>query len=236
MADDPKDKDKPTTFSQDEVDALVTERLASAKAEGDTAFKNLWDEAKAAKEKLRAFDGIDPVEHKKMKDSIQALEQSSKAKKAGITAEELDKMRAEIRTDLEGEYAAVTTRAETLSAENRTLKLDNVVKAEMAKAGVRAERLDALYKLTAEDYDLTEDGVPIVTARPGKEVSKYVAEDLGKEYPEFFKGSGSSGGGSSKSSGGAPGTVTTIASTDISKHADGLLDGSVVIEGWPASP
>lgn len=222
-----------TVYTQDQVDELVTERLASAKAEGDKAFESLWGEAKAAKEKLRAFDGVDAAEYKTLKEQLKALEQKDKADKAGITAEELAKMRAEMRADVEGEYSGLKTRAEELATENRTLKLDNVVKATMSKVGVRAERLDALYRLTKEHYDLTDDGQPLVKLRPGKEVEKYVAEDLAKEYPEFFRGSGSSGSGASRSAGGAGDHVRTIAAGDSKAFLDnleGIAKGRVTVQ------
>jgi hypothetical protein len=223
------------TFTEDEVAAQVEEKLAAAKAEGDKAFQKLWDEAKQAKALAKKFEGLDPDEIRTLKQRFTELEQQKKAEKAGITSEQLDKMRLEIRADLEREYSPVKARVESLSTENRTLKLDNVVKGVMAKNGVRAERVDALYRLTAHDYDLTDDGQPMVKGRLGTPVDKYVLEDLSKAYPEFYQGSGSSGGGASKSNAGGAGGVRVIAAPVGGRFGkdfdpEALSKGTAIIE------
>lgn len=226
MADDAK------TYTAAEVDALVKDSLAKAKAEGDTAFQNLWTEAKAAKEKLRAFDGVDPEEAKTLKQRYAELEQQKKAEKAGITSAQLDKMRSEIAADYESKYAPIKSTAEKLAQENRSLKLDTKIKDFMGKNGVRAERIDALFRLTSSDYDLTEDGVPMVKSKMGTPVEKYIAEDLSKLYPEFFVGTGSSGGGASKSTGGAGGVKTVQQGDQAAFMANlkGIADGTVKVQ------
>ena len=84
----------------------------------------------------------------------------------------------------------------------------------MSKSGVRAERVDALFRLTGDQFDLTEDGQPMLRDRMGTPVEKFITDDLSKAYPEFFTGTGSSGGGASKSAGGASGNPRTIAAND----------------------
>jgi len=202
------------TFTPEEVEALVTEKLAAAKAEGDTAFQNLWDEAKAAKAKLKAFEGMDPQEIRKKLDAYEKLEVEHKATKAGVTSQELERLRAEVRTDLEKEYAPFKGKVDALGQELRELRLDNVVKGVYAANGVRGDRVAALFKLTRDQYDLTDDGKPMLVERPGTELAKFVQDDLAKEYPEFFEGSGASGGGASKSAAGGGGAVRQIAASD----------------------
>lgn len=219
----------PKTYTQEEVDALVTEKLAALKGEQDEAFKNLWNEAKEAKARLKEVGDVDEV--KALRQRYAELEQQKKADKAGITAAELERLRAEVRQDLEKEYAEVKSLAETLRGENRELKLDNVVKNVMGKAGVRPERIDSLYKLVAHEFDLTDDGKPMLKNRMGTAVDKWVTEDLVKEYPEWFLGSGSSGGGASKSTSGASGTrvVSRDDSNAFLSNIEGVAKGSVEV-------
>ena len=202
------------TYTQEELDTMVQEKLAEAKAEGDTAFQKLWNEAKTAKTRAKAFEGLNPDEVRERLERLAQLELESKAGKAGLTSEQLTKMREEVRADLAKEYEPFRVKAEDLGKQVRELRLDNVVKSEMGKHGVRADRVDALFRLSRDDFDLTDDGVPMIRERPGTEVGKYITDALATAYPEFFEGTGSSGGGASKPSGGAGGGARTIAADD----------------------
>jgi hypothetical protein len=219
-------------FTQEQVDALVAEKLAEVKGENDEAFKNLWNEAKAAKERAKSWDGLDPDEVRTQLDELKELKQSKKAAKAGITGEQLEKLRHEMREDLEKEYSPFKTQAETLAGKVRALQLDNVVKTMMGKNGVRAARVDALFKLTADQFDLTDDGELMLKDSPGKDPEKFIAESLPEMWPEFYEGSGSSGGGASKSAGGAGGRPRTITKGDndaFIANLEGIADGSVTV-------
>lgn len=202
------------TFTQAEVDAMVADANKALEANRNKAL----DQLKALE---RKYEGVDPEEYKKLRETVATLETKAKAEKAGLTSEELAKLRNDVRAEVERQYAAdmqagtkVFPWAASLAQENRALKLDNVVKTEMAKGGARAERIDALFRLTADRFDLTDDGKPMLRTSPGIEVGKYVADELRKEYPEFYNGSGSSGGGASKSTAGGGGSPSTIAATD----------------------
>lgn len=201
-------------FTQEQVDAMVAEANKALEANRNKAL----DQLKALE---RKYDGVDPEEYRKLRETVATLETKAKAEKAGLTSEELSKLRNDVRAEVERQYAAdmqagvkVFPWAGQLAQENRSLKLDNVVKTEMAKGGARAERIDALFRLTADRFDLTDDGKPMLRTSPGIEVGKYVADELRKEYPEFYNGSGSSGGGASKSTAGGGGSPSTIAATD----------------------
>lgn len=223
--------DEPKTYTAAEVDTFVKDSLAKAKAEGDTAFGKLWEEAKTAKERAKAFEGLDPEEAKAAKAKIIELEQQKKAEKVGITSEQLEKMRNDIRQDLEKDYSPFKSKAETLAAENRGLKLDTKVKDFMGKNGVRAERIDALFRLTGDQYDLTEDGAPILKGRMGTPIEKFIAEDLSKQYPEFFVGTGSSGSGASKSTaGGQGGKVVSNDGSDFLKNVAAISKGEMTVK------
>lgn len=188
------------TYTQAELD----EQIAGLKSKND----ELLAAQRSLNAKLKTFDGVDLEALKASHTRLAELEQELKAKKDGVTAEQLNKIRVEVRTDLEKEYAPKLQLLDTLAKENRSLKLDTVVKDLMGKNGVRAERIDALFRLAGEKFDLTADGKPMVK-ESGKDVVKFIAEDLAKEYPELFSGSGSSGGGSGGSTGRptAPGKV-----------------------------
>jgi hypothetical protein len=91
-------------------------------------------------------------------------------------------VKAEVLKELEPDLEA----GKKSIAENRTLKLDNQVKSLFAKAGVRGERADALWKLTADRYDLTADGKPMLKDKPGVEIEKYLADDGEEGVPRVL--------------------------------------------------
>ncbi len=220
------------TYTQEQLDV----ELADSKTKlvtSETKISEFRETNIDLMKRLKKLDGIDPNEYRDMQTRLAELEQKSKADKAGITKEELDKLRADVRTDLRKEFEPVLTERDTLKGEVRTLRLDNVIKSEMGEAGVRAERLDALFRLTGERFELTEDGAPMLKNHPGTEISKYIGEELIQEYPEFFVSSGSSGGGASKSAGGAGGASKTIPSGDddaFLANLDEIAEGKVKVD------
>ena len=217
-----------TTFTKEELDAAVAERNKALEAKRD----ELLSEVKAVKDRLKAFDGVDPSEFRSLKTKLVELEQVKKAQEKGISSQDLEKMRVEVRQDLDKEYGPLKSQLEQAQGEVRTLRLDNVVKQQMAEAGVRSKRIDALYRLTADHFDLTDDGQPMVKVRPGTEPVKYVADVLSEEYPEFFEGSGSSGGGASKSVASGSGNVRTVTLGDMDgfmANLEGIASGKVKV-------
>jgi DNA repair exonuclease SbcCD ATPase subunit len=205
------------TYTQEEVEAQIAEATKALEAKRD----ELLNELKPLKSKMRELDGVDAKRYREMEARLAELEQQKNADKAGLTSEALAKLRADVEADVLKRLAADADAglkaipwAADLARENRALKLDSVVKAEMAKGGARAERIDALFRLTQDRYDLTDDGKPVLKDKPALELSKYVADELRKEYPEFYNGSGSSGGGASKSNAGGGGSPKTIAADD----------------------
>ena len=164
---------------------------------------------------------------------VAELETAAAADKAGITKADLDQMRATVRKQLEAEYEPLKTENEGLKTRVRTLLLDNVVKASMGANGVRADRVDTLFKLTDDRFDLTDDDKPMLKGAPGKDVGKYIAEELEQEYPELYAASGSSGGSASKSvSSGGGGRVKTIARDDgpgFLANVDKIASGEVKV-------
>ena len=220
-----------TTFKQADIDAAVTEALAGAKSKDDVAFQNLWKEGKEAKAALKAFEGLDPKEAKSALAKLKELETAAKAGELDVGKDQLEAIRKDVISDLEGEYLPLKADNETLKGGLRELQLDNQVKIIMAKQGVRAERIDTLFRLAADKFDLDDDGEPMLAGHPGKDVPKYITEVLGEEYPEFWPSSGSSGGGASKSTGGAGGQ-RSIALSDkdaISANLEDIASGKVTV-------
>lgn len=135
---------------------------------------------------------------------VKELEEAAAGKKVGLTEEEIEKFKTEMRADLTEEYKGkleeLGKKVEGLSgvdAENRGLKLDHAVKARMLakEIGVRGDRVDDLFNLARSEFDLTEDGKPKLTKHPGKTLDGFLGEDLKKRYPEFYIGTKASGGG-----------------------------------------
>jgi hypothetical protein len=214
------------SFTPEDVQALREERAALLAKRDE-----LLTEVRTSKTKLRAFEGIDPEEHRTLKQRLSDIETQEKAQKSGITGAELDKLKAEVRKQLEEEYTPYRANAEKYAAEIRGLRLDSVVKTEMARAGVKGDRIDALFRLTSSDYDLTEDGKPILKDNIGLEIGKYIREDVLKLYPEWFEGSGSSGGGASKSVAGGGGTRVIPAGDNAAflANVENIASGKVTV-------
>lgn len=124
----------------------------------------------------------------------------------GVTEEVLKTIRQEVRAELEEEFAPIKTELETAKKSMRELQLDSAVQGIMGSkdVGVRSERTKDLWRLVKDEFDLTDDGKPMVKDKPGTEVGKYLADAVKKRYPEFFQASAASGGGAA----GAGGTGT----------------------------
>lgn len=126
---------------------------------------------------------------------LDEMKQKGKAEEHGMTEEELEQLRADVRESVEKEYEDRYGDYDDVRAENRSLKLDQRVKALAAEHGVRGERLDKWWRLHQDRFDLTDDGKPMVKGRPGIEVTSFISDDLKEEVPEFYEGTKMDGGG-----------------------------------------
>lgn len=136
--------------------------------------------------------------------ALRKAEAEAKAKASGLSDEQIANIRADLRREIESEYEPVKAQAQTadaLAAENRALLLDNKVKATMAAKGVRADRIEALFKVAGDRFDLTADKSPMLKDQPGVGIDGYIADTLKAEYPEFFEGTKATGSGAPGSSG-----------------------------------
>lgn len=117
------------------------------------------------------------------------LEQQLKDKAKGLTDEEIAAQRKReeelTRPHLE-ENAA-------LKAELRKLKLDGNVQKMLLEAGADAKRMDRLYKLVGERFDLSDSGTPVLKDKPTEKLPDYIANVLAPEFSEYFLAKGKSG-------------------------------------------
>lgn len=215
----------PDTFSREQLDELVKERLAEVKAEQDKAFANLWEEGKQAKARAKELEA-----------KLAELQQQKQAEKAGLTTEHLEKLRADVRKTLEQEYAPVVEEKKTLAEQLaeatdkvRSLQLDSRVKAQMGQLGVRSDRIDTLFRLERDRFGLTDDGQPMLKEEPTADIGKYISERLRSEYPEWFNGSGASGSGAPRSGVGDAGKpVISMSDGDaFLRNVDKIAKGEV---------
>jgi hypothetical protein len=183
----------PTFASLDEVpDAFRSEyELVDGKAVSKDFRELRTAAAKERAEREAATKALKDAE-KRLAD----LEAAAKAKSEGISDEKL----AALRDELEKKLAPERQRAEAAESKLRALQLDATLKSLMASkdVGVRAERIDTLWRLIGPEYDLTDGGTPILKADPTADVAKSLAGRV-KEFPEFFVAPDASGGGATGS-------------------------------------
>lgn len=145
----------------------------------------------------------------KAADALRESEAKAEASKAGVTDEVLKKIRDDAEKAAGEKYKPIVTEAETLKAENRTLKLDNVVKGMLADAHFLPERLDDAMRLHGAEFDLTADGKPMVKAEPAKDIKKHIAA-IAKARPEWVAGTRAAGGGAAGVTTAAEGTGADV--------------------------
>lgn len=172
----------------------------SPKPADDGGLKSALDEERTKREAAEKLA-------KKAADELRKTENRLKAEAAGLTQEQQEKMRADLKAELDAEYAPLKDAAaerERLAAENRTLKLDNTVQSLLGTAGFLAEKIEKVWTLEKGAFDLTADGKPMVKDKPGVDVSKYIADTIVKAYPEWVRGTQASGGGAKGGTGTTP--------------------------------
>lgn len=243
MADDAKD-DKAgdvTTYTQDQLDTKMAERDASEaglKANRD----ELLGELKALQDKHKAFDGIDPEEHKAL------IEAKADAVKKKAEDEGDWQARENQLVELHGKETD-TLKAELVETKSTIEKLlvDSVAVAAIAEAKgsskVLLPHVKQHVKVAQKDGEYTvhvvdANGVQRFSDGNGTAmtITNLVAEMReDAEFARNFEGSGSSGGGSAKSTGGASGGITYIDKSEVANYQDGLIDGTVRVEGWAST-
>ncbi len=229
------------TFTQEEVDALVSETTAGLKSQQTT----LLDEAKKAKTALAAFDGFDLEEFTRLKEA----EEVAKRQKA------LGEGDWKTLEHNQNEAHGKVVEAHGVQLAERDAHIDklvgalqkHLVDAELTKA-ISAAKGDAALLLpharafvqtreTDEGFEVfvtDEKGTPLVSDGQGTPMTmaQLVEGKLVDEYPRAFEGTGSSGGGASKSSAGGQRIAGTIAADDggsFMDNLDGIAEGKIQV-------
>ena len=237
MADEPNTSGSAATYSQEQLTAAIEEKIAGLKANRDEVLK----EAKAAKERLKAFEGVDPDEHKRLKLEAEALV----VKKA--TAEGDFKA---LEKQLIDRHAAEVAGRDTKIAKMQKAIEQRLVQAELRKAigekGGLADMADLLLEYGARNVRVkeTDDGFeayvvdgagnPMIADGKGTpmDIAGFVESTLMQKYPRAFAGTGSSGSGAAKSNAGGGGAKVIAAGDNNAFLANlkGIADGSVRVQ------
>lgn len=184
----------PTFDTQDDVPepfrSLYEERDGKWHPKPDDAAEQLAATLADEKAKREAAEKLAT----KTANELKKLQRKAEAGDHGLTDEQLTKLREDIRAEVMEEVGPDLEKAKQALAENRTLKLDNQVKAMAAEAGFLPTKLNDLWKLKGDEFDLTDDGKPMVKGKPGTDPKKHI-EAIAKSMPEWVQGTKASGGG-----------------------------------------
>lgn len=149
--------------------------------------------SKALKEEREAREAAEGVARKAAKEAADAAAKAQ-AVAAGMTDEKLKALYASVEENIRKENEPKLKELDGLRAENRKLKLTDVVKGQFRTAGALPAKLDDFWKLHGDEFDLTSDGKPMVKAEPGKDIAKHVTAIV-KSRPEWVQGTKAAGGG-----------------------------------------
>lgn len=228
------------TYTQDEFDAAVAERIA-AETEGlKKNQKELLQEAKAAKARLAAYEGIDPEEHKRLKQAADEAERKRLQGEGDFKA-----LEAQLVKKYEGELDKERGISKGMRSAMEKHLIDSAAIAELAKVSdsprLLLPHIRSRMKVVEHDGEyvariVDESGSVRIGKGSGSTpmtLSELVEEmKQDKEYAPAFRGTGSSGGGATRSTGGASGAVGNIASTnsqDFLNNLDRIRKGEVTI-------
>lgn len=163
--------------------------------------------------------------HKSLESRLAEIEQERAADKVGVTSDRL----AEIRALAENKFKGDLEERDRLKQEVRSLKLDGTVKSLLGKADVVDP--DAAWKLFHDQFDLTDDGKPIVTSDPTTDIEQYIGGTLRQQYPYMFRGTQADG-GAARGNRGSNSAVRTIQSGDTKSflaNLDKIASGEVEV-------
>lgn len=190
------------------AEEIATEKAAKIKADADERaaeeLETLRADLTEEKAKRTAAESL----MRKTTAALQKLETARKAEAAGMTEDKLKELREEARAEVLAELKPQLDEATTLKAQNRTLLLDGAIKKLALEKGVLAEKVGDFWKLRGDEFDLTDDGKPMVRGKPGLDPIKHI-ESLKKLNPEWVAGTKAAGGGAMGTFAGA-GTGSTF--------------------------
>lgn len=212
------------SFTQEQVDAIVAEKIAAEVAGLKKNQQELLKESKAAKERLASYEGIDPEEHRALKKAAEEAERKRlqgegdwKALEGQLVKKyegELERERGE-RGKMRGALESYLIDKEALSelakvSDSPKLLLPHI------RSRMKVVEQDGVYHARIVD----ENGQVRIGKGQGSspmQLSELVEEmKADKEFAPAFRGTGSSGGGASRSNAGGGGS-RTISRADLYK-------------------
>lgn len=235
------------TFTQEQVDTLVAERLATEVAGLKNNQAEALKEAKAAKAKLAAYEGVDPEEFKRLKAAAEEAEQK-RLKGEGDFKTLEQQLVTKYEAKVEAERSTATRYRSSLEQYLIDAEAMRVLAEYSDSPALLLPHVKARMKVMEQDGTFAarivdQDGNVRIGKGQGSapmtltELMDEMKQD--KQFALAFKGTGSSGGGAAKSSGGAAGGhVTRIAAPangvlgkDFLQNLDGLSKGTVTLDG-----
>lgn len=242
------------TFTKEQVDALIAERLASETEGLKKSQAQLLKEKKDAQSALKGYEGVDAEEYKALKQA--AAEAEEKRIAATGDMETWKKQIADAnakreKTLLDAHAREIDERDKRISKRDQAIE-NTLIRAELTRA-IAAQKGDPdlllPYARTFVRTRETDDGFEAYIAdgsgnarmADGKgsplSFDQFVQQDLMTKFPRAFDGTGSSGGGSSRSTGGAGGSATRIAAPengvfgeDFLKNVAGIATGKANVD------
>ena len=138
-------------------------------------------------------------------DEIARLKREAAARESGADQAKLDELLKKFDAEKAAALKPLEERATQQAAELRALKLDSKVKDAMLKAGVLPARVDKLFKLAADRFDLTDEGRVVVLGADGKPsttaLDAFVAGELKTDNDWAYGAPPASGSGATAAAG-----------------------------------
>lgn len=174
------------------------------------ALKRQSDAAKAAKEELKKFSGIDLEEYERLREAALGKE--------GKDKDEVAKLIAKRTGEVEEKYKPLLTEVDRLKSRLRSVLIDDARRSAALKAGVLPDSIDDVMLVSAKYFDLNDEEKIVVLDEDGDPTSvspeKFFAETFKKMRPRYYPPSGASGSGADGK--GGSGTKST-GNADLSK-------------------
>lgn len=231
MADDPK------TYTEEQVAERIAAETAGLKQNRDELLK----ESKSAAAKLKAYDGVDPEEYKKLKEAAQEAERKRLQGEGDFKALEAQLIK---KYDGELEKERGNTTKYRTALEQSLIDRDAI--AELAKHSdapmLLLPHVKGQMKVMEHDGQLVArivDSQGNVRIGKGQGSAPMTLPELmdemkqDKQFAVAFRGSGSSGGGAPKSgaSGGGSRHIESTNTPDFLRNLDSIAKGETTVGG-----
>lgn len=217
------------TFTKEQVDELLAQRIAQEVQGLKSQNQKLLDELKPLKAKATQFSGIDPEEYQRLREEHERREREDMEKKGqwdALQKQLIDKHQQREKELLEKHGADAKDWESKQAKLTRTLE-QALIDAEFTRAIAGQKGVPDLLLPVARQYGRlreTDDGFEAYLADPktgnpliadGKGTPMtfdlFVEKEMKPKFARAFDGTGSNGGGASKSNGGAGGARTVVA-------------------------